>query len=309
MLGYIYNNKHSTYGVHTSNSEWVINGGNNFTTTLTTEGYTLAEGYDYKINSITTSYLNDLDEEVEVTISNQALIDTMFTVQSGVLTGNYTAIYNYFNELGTIIPAYFKLHVSVIIILSGTKNPDFDDVIGIVVDNKDVPEAVATKQKNAFLRNGFYVHGRAGIFNEMDYEDAGFDNQILPTKWYEKQEPFEFEFVVNDDIGLHKIFDNLVIISNNVQPEEIQYEIVGDVYNFNKSGIFRNQKFNEDIWNKNRRSTKPGIIVPDKPIDSSAQINPTDWPNSKFRGDLDKPRVALPKKYKSTQELLNAYII
>lgn len=309
VLGYIYNNKHSTYGVHTSNSEWVINGGNDFTTTLTTEGYTLAEGYDYKINSISTSYLNELDEEVEVTISDRTLIDSMFTIKSGVLTGNYTAIHNYFNSIGTEIPAYFKLHTSVIIILSGTENPDFDDVIGIVVDNKDIDPEDAQKQKNAFLRNGFYVHGRAGIFNEIDYEDEDFENQILPTKWYEKQEPFEFEFVVNDDIGLHKIFDNLVIISNNVQPEEIQYEIIGDVYNFNKSGIFRNQKFNENIWNRDRKSTKPGVIIPDQPTDSSTQINPTDWPKSKFKGDLDKPRVALPKKYKSTQELINGMVV
>ena len=33
---------------------------------------------------------------------------------------------------------------------------------------------------------------------------------------------------------MHKIFNNLVIISNNVAPEEIEYEIVGDVYDFKK---------------------------------------------------------------------------
>jgi hypothetical protein len=31
------------------------------------------------------------------------------------------------------------------------------------------------------LGNGFYVHGRAGIFNEIDYEDEDPDNQIKPT--------------------------------------------------------------------------------------------------------------------------------
>jgi hypothetical protein len=30
--------------------------------------------------------------------------------------------------------------------------------------------------------NGFYVHGRAGIFNELNYSDANATNQILPTK-------------------------------------------------------------------------------------------------------------------------------
>jgi hypothetical protein len=32
------------------------------------------------------------------------------------------------------------------------------------------------------LVNGFYVHGRAGIFDEMDYTDNDLSNQILPTK-------------------------------------------------------------------------------------------------------------------------------
>ena len=50
------------------------------------------------------------------------------------------------------------------------------------------------------LGNGFYVHGRAGIFDEIDYEDENLDNQIKPTYWYNKQEPFEFEFVVNEPI-------------------------------------------------------------------------------------------------------------
>lgn len=78
--------------------------------------------------------------------------------------------------------------------------------------------------------NGVYVHGRAGIFNEIDYTDDSLDNQILPTKWYDKQEPFEFEFVINDPIGLHKVFETLTIISNNVAPESIQFEIEGDAY-------------------------------------------------------------------------------
>jgi hypothetical protein len=30
--------------------------------------------------------------------------------------------------------------------------------------------------------NGVYVHGRAGIFDEIDYTDDRLDNQILPTK-------------------------------------------------------------------------------------------------------------------------------
>ena len=109
----------------------------------------------------------------------------------------------------------------------------FNSVICIVVDYKYNPE-----KYNELLGIGFYVHGRAGIFDEIDYEDENLDNQIKPTYWYNKQEPFEFEFVVNKPIGLHKIFDNLIIISNNVEPNSLEFEIEGDVYDFDKAGLF-----------------------------------------------------------------------
>jgi hypothetical protein len=32
------------------------------------------------------------------------------------------------------------------------------------------------------LVNGFYVHGRAGVFDEMNYQDDDPENQIQPTK-------------------------------------------------------------------------------------------------------------------------------
>lgn len=97
------------------------------------------------------------------------------------------------------------------------------------------------QEYNDLLRNGFYVHGRAGIFDEINYFDDDSGNEILPTKWYNTQHPFEFEFVVNSPAGLHKIFDNLVIISNNVEPNSLEFELVGDVYDFNKMGIYRSE--------------------------------------------------------------------
>lgn len=99
-------------------------------------------------------------------------------------------------------------------------------------------------------RNAFYVHGRSNIYDELNYEDESFENHILPTKWYDKQEPFEFEFVVTQPVGLHKIFDNLVIISNNVEPKSFEFEIVGDVYNFNKAGLY---------WTEDRCTDDPKV--------------------------------------------------
>lgn len=141
---------------------------------------------------------------------------------------------------------------------SVTVGDSFNAVFSVVADYKAL-EAKGINQLTGksyqseydeILLNGFYVHGRAGIFDEIDYfdENVSKSNQIMPTTWYDKQEPFEFEFVVNEPTGLHKIFNNLVIISNNVQPSEIEYEIVGDVYGFNKAGIFWSQ--NKNYWEK-----------------------------------------------------------
>lgn len=58
-----------------------------------------------------------------------------------------------------------------------------------------------------------------------------------PTQWFGEQHPFEFEFVVNEPQGVHKIIENLQILSNNVQPEQLTFEIIGDAYQFNKERI------------------------------------------------------------------------
>lgn len=141
-----------------------------------------------------------------------------------------------------------------------TVGDSFNAVFSVVANydtlpkgNNPLTETLYTTEYDEILKNGFYVHGRAGIFDEIDYfdENRSKDNQIMPTVWYDKQEPFEFEFVVNEPAGLHKIFNNLVIISNNVQPSEIEYEIVGDVYGFNKAGIFWKQ--NKNYWEKQEK--------------------------------------------------------
>lgn len=69
-----------------------------------------------------------------------------------------------------------------------------------------------------------WKHGNAGSYRYQD--------KLLPTFWYGKQHPFEFEFVVRADISTHKIFNNLEIISNNAEPESFHYEISPDCYDF-----------------------------------------------------------------------------
>ena len=77
-----------------------------------------------------------------------------------------------------------------------------------------------------------WKHGRTGI------DSFGF----RPTLWYGKQHSFEFEFAIKDPVGLHKIFENLVITSNNVQPKELEFQIIGDAYMFNKARIYHDAK-------------------------------------------------------------------
>ena len=169
----------------------------------------------------------------------------------------------------------------------------FDTIFGIVVDTSNLLESDEDYIKyNELLNNGFYVHGRAGIFDEIDYfnEERSKEDQIMPTVWYNKQEPFEFEFVVNEPTGLHKIFNNLVLISNNVQPSEIEYEIVGDVYNFNKAGIFWSQ--NKNYWEKldKKDSNKEWSSKYNKPIELLPNIKTPFVPVSTVENVVEKPQ-------------------
>lgn len=81
------------------------------------------------------------------------------------------------------------------------------------------------------LQTGLDSNNAVGIYHHNPINSR-------PTKWYGKQHVFELEFVVSDPIGVHKIYDDLQIISNNVQPEELSFEIIGDAYMFNKSRLY-----------------------------------------------------------------------
>ena len=64
-------------------------------------------------------------------------------------------------------------------------------------------------------------------------ETTGYDDEHV-SNWYNGNQKFEFEFIVSDPIGVNKIFDNLQIISNNVQPDEMEITIIGDDYEFKR---------------------------------------------------------------------------
>lgn len=80
----------------------------------------------------------------------------------------------------------------------------------------------ANQVKHSLATNKLYKHGFAGGDEELV--------RIRHTKWYEEQQKFEFEFVVNGVPGVQKIFNNLKIISNKAQPYAFDYEVVGEGY-------------------------------------------------------------------------------
>ena len=99
----------------------------------------------------------------------------------------------------------------------------------VAITTKDIVENQALTESdkaNPNLTTDFYLHGQSGIFDVAE--------NLYPTYWYGEFHPFEFEFVVNDNIAQQKIFTNLVLISNKVEPESFHFEIEGDNYDFSK---------------------------------------------------------------------------
>lgn len=105
--------------------------------------------------------------------------------------------------------------------------------------------AVTPKWNLQFLSTDFWKHGQAGIIDIAD--------EIFPTYWYGKQHPFEFEVVVVNDPSVHKIFDNLEIVSNKAKPESFHYEIVGESYDFakDKVNMYFRQEAKKSVWQYN----------------------------------------------------------
>lgn len=255
ILSYIYDNMYNNYGIRTSNNQWtgeveideqsdVFKLNESFTTEVKYIGHPLSTDFKMSITEIESSYLDLNKNEIKINIPVKYVHLTKGA-------NKYQLVINkeeIEHHLG-FVPLYFKIYVDLIPYCE-SDNVELEKVSGLIAvivdDRYDVTKF------NELLCNGFYIHGRAGIIDEIDYFDENPDNQIKPTNWYNKQEPFEFEFVVADPIGLHKIFNNLVIISNNVEPDSFDFEIIGDTYDFKKSGeyknltLFNNVKLNYD---------------------------------------------------------------
>lgn len=244
ILAKIYDNKNCTYGLRCDNNILTQNEFNTFK--LWVEGtHVPQDQISYNIDSINCHYLNnDKLECLNILVTNNSIDDGEFNIlklDKDLITVKYDYLSIWFQKNYKIkIPPCMEFNITCTL----DEGYTIHSTLGIILQDDSRKTEI-----EKFTTNGFYVHGRAGIFNELNYSDANTTNQILPTKWYDRQEPFEFEFIVNgDDVGAHKIFNNLVIISNNVQPKQFEFSVIGDVYNFNKSGIFRSNTFGEDEW-------------------------------------------------------------
>lgn len=113
----------------------------------------------------------------------------------------------------------------------------------IAITTKEILENGVNDGLN--LTTDFWKHGQAGI---IDIKDP-----IKPCFWYGKQHPFEYEFVVVDNPSVHKIFNNLHIISNKAKPDSFHYEIVGEVYDFHddKKNMYIRQEATKDFYQYN----------------------------------------------------------
>ena len=109
---------------------------------------------------------------------------------------------------------------------------------------ESITEAYRTifkRGKHDALCTDFWIHGRAGLIDIKE--------NIKPTRWYNQQHPFEFEFVVNKDPQIQKIFTNLQIISNKAEPESFHFEVVGEGYEFapDKENMYYRQEAMKEL--------------------------------------------------------------
>ncbi len=126
-----------------------------------------------------------------------------------------------------------------------------------------------TKKLPAFLTN-FWKHGQAGIIDTQEH--------IKPCYWYNKQHPFEFEFVVKDNSVKQKIWDNLQIISNKAEPESFHFEINGDSYEFSKDKP--NMWYRQELTKNTYQKLGSDITYDHLYNDSKRGVIPQQYPKS-----------------------------
>lgn len=229
------------------------------------EGYNLENITDFTINRVYYPVLNNDSVIIQempitkvvkeydetnaldtITVTNDALkiiinIDHSWSIQLSKISENF-------------LTSWIKIAVTI-----NFGNEQVNQTICFALDPSIAKELTGNNRKlyEKTLVSKLYTHGFAGNHKELNYLDSNPDNQLKPTYWYDKQEPFEFEFVVNTPTGIQKIFNNLSIISNNAEPQSLEISLIGDSYNFNKANIYKSEhfvepKFKDGVFDENQ---------------------------------------------------------
>lgn len=163
-------------------------------------------------------------------------------------------------EIIDVIPIIYKepteadddIYLYNVILTYDSANDLYKLIAPMNILNKMQVTLQATIENNLLEEHTFVISNKTET--SLTLYEHNIDSQI--TNWYGNQEPFEYEFVVNQPIGMHKIFNDLEIISNNAEPDSIEVEVIGDVYDFKNSIVNPNEKF--DIKEINNISIREG---------------------------------------------------
>ena len=195
-----------------------------------TDGSSLQIISDFKVQSFLNKnlkYFDDINENINIkTHYNKYKNDVLFT-------GYNKSEQIFWNLCYNINSAYFQTFYSWIPSISENIGNNFISVN--LLDKTD--------------KKWFWKHG------ESDRVPSNIP--IKPTFWYGEQHPFEFEFVVKDKIQVHKIFNNIQIISNKAAPESFHYYINGECYDFKdlKKTAYIRQELHKDLINQQKGYT------------------------------------------------------
>ena len=132
-----------------------------FDTKVTFNGNPMFRDFKMSVINAESSYINELNTEVDISIPVN-LIHLTKSTNEYTLSLNKNELIKHFGFL----PLYYKIDVEVYQTDNAIYSQKYKDIIGIIVNNQYNPI-----EFNNLLQNGFYIHGRAGIIDEINYFD------------------------------------------------------------------------------------------------------------------------------------------
>lgn len=176
------------------------------------------------------------------TLKTNVDLDNIDTIEYYISDKRFDSIYEIVDRNKLKIKStglQYKSHsIPIKAVLTGESKETLEG--NIINVERTIYNTVYITQEYDTLTTAFWKHGKAGLMKV----------NISPTNWYGKQHHFEFECIVLDNPSIHKIFNNLEIISNKAQPESFHYEIVGEAYDFSKDkpNMYYRQEATKEIY-------------------------------------------------------------